>query len=476
MLRVQNTLSKQLEDFKPLKDREVRMYVCGPTVYGPGHIGHARTYTAFDVIRRYLEYSGYKVRYVVNLTDVHDDMIKRANEQGITIFELAEKNIKLFFKDMDALGIKPANENPRVTEHIKEIIDTIQALEKNGFAYETEDGVYYSVTRFKGYGRLSGIKLDKRVTGTRVETDKYEKENVTDFALWKKAKPGEPSWESPWGQGRPGWHIECSVMARKHLGEQLDIHGGAIDLIFPHHENEIAQSEAAFGKAPFVKYWLHTGFLNVKGEKMSKSLGNYITIPELLARYDPKVFRFFIANVHYRSRIDFSEDAMAQAKAGLEKFNRLIEALQEVKGGKDHPAALHLVNETRTAFTEHMDADFNTPNAFATLFNFVSEANKLLAEAAAEAAAEATAETALSEKDAKALLDFLREINQVFNCFSFERAKAELPAEAKKLLDEREAARKAKDFKKSDEFRAKLRALGIELDDTRDGVKWRKVA
>src|SRR3989338_3977510 len=242
MLQVQNTLSRKLEEFRPLKGlREVKMYVCGPTVYGPGHIGHARTYTAFDLLRRYLEYSGYKVKFVVNITDVHDDMIKRANEQGITIFELAEKNIELFFRDMEALGIKPADANPSVTEHIQEIIDTIRVLQKNGFAYETEDGVYYAVGKFKDYGKLSGIKLDQRVTGTRVETDKYEKESVTDFALWKKAKPGEPSWDSPWGKGRPGWHIECTAMASKHLGEQVDIHGGAVDLVFPHHENEIAQ-------------------------------------------------------------------------------------------------------------------------------------------------------------------------------------------------------------------------------------------
>ncbi len=408
MLKVQNTLSRKLEEFKPLHGKEVRMYVCGPTVYGPGHIGHARTYTAFDLLRRYLEYSGYKVKFVVNITDVHDDMIKRANEQGVTIFELAEKNIQLFFKDMDALGIKPADANPRVTAHMKEIVDTIQALQKKGFAYETEDGVYFEVGKFKDYGKLSGIKLDQSVTGTRVETDKYEKEHVTDFALWKKAKPGEPSWDSPWGKGRPGWHIECTAMARKHLGEQLDIHGGAIDLIFPHHENEIAQSEAS-GKAPFVKYWLHTGFLNVKGEKMSKSLGNFITIPELLAQYDPKVFRFFIAGVHYRSRIDFSEEGMAQAKAGLEKFNRLIEALQEVKGGRrDNPAAGKLVEATRKAFREHMDADFNTPNAMAALFNFAGEANKLVA-----------AKDALSEKDAGQLLDFLRELDAFFNFFLF---------------------------------------------------------
>src|SRR3989344_7446976 len=338
MLSVYNTRTRKVEEFTPLKKGEIGMYVCGPTVYGPGHIGHARTYTAFDIIRRYLDFRGFRVKYVVNITDVHDDMIKAANEKGITIFELAGKNIALFMKDLEALGIKKPDVMPRVTEHIKEIIEMVETLKKKGFAYETDDGVYFAISKFKDYGKLGNVKPKKSVSGTRVETDKYEKENPMDFALWKKAKEGEPSWESPFGAGRPGWHIECSAMSSKYLGKQFDVHGGAVDLVFPHHENEIAQSEACFGKSPFVKYWLHAGFLNVAGEKMSKSLGNFITIPELLEKYDAKAFRYFIASLHYRSRVDFNDEAIAQAGKNLEKWDNLIQellSLAEGKGGNE---------------------------------------------------------------------------------------------------------------------------------------------
>src|SRR3989344_6508723 len=262
MLKLYNTLARKEEEFKPIEKGKIKMYVCGPTVYGPGHIGHARTYIAFDIIRRYLEYRGYKVKYVVNITDVHDDMITKAREQGITIFQLADKNIALFLKDIDELGIARPDVMPRVTAHIKEIIEMVKALQEKGFAYETDDGVYFSIRKFKDYGKLGKIRVKKGVTGTRVETDKYEKDNPMDFALWKKAKEGEPSWPSPWGEGRQGRHIECSAMSTKYLGARFDIHGGAVDLVFPHHENEIAQSEAALGKKPFVKYWMHAGFLN----------------------------------------------------------------------------------------------------------------------------------------------------------------------------------------------------------------------
>ena len=350
MLKVYNTLSRKVEEFRPIKGKEIGMYVCGPTVYGPGHIGHARTYTAFDIIRRYFEYRGYKVNYVVNITDVHDDIIKKANEQGTTIFKLADRNIGLFLKDLDALGIKRPDKMPRVTGHIKEIISMVETLEKKGFAYETDDGVYFSVSKFPSYGGLSRIKSKKSVTGTRVETDKYEKHAAMDFALWKKCKDGEPSWPSKWGQGRPGWHIECSAMSTKYLGEQFDVHGGAVDLVFPHHENEICQSEACYGNGPFVKYWLHAGFLNVKGEKMSKSLGNFITIPELLEKYDPKAFRYFIASLHYRSRIDFTEKAMESAAKGLEKWNNFIQGLVAVKGWQANPEIGMAIGRARSGF------------------------------------------------------------------------------------------------------------------------------
>ncbi|MDO8628111.1 MAG: cysteine--tRNA ligase, partial [Candidatus Diapherotrites archaeon] len=357
-IKIHNSLSKKKEEFKPLEKGKIKMYVCGPTVYGPGHIGHAKTYTAFDIIRRYLEFSEFKVKYVVNITDVHDDMIAKAQEQGITIFELAEKNIKLFFKDMTTLGIKDSDINPRVTETIPEIIKMTKTLQEKGFAYETDDGVYFAVEKFPKYGELAGIKLDKSVTGTRVETDKYDKENPQDFALWKKQKPNEPFWESPWGKGRPGWHIECSAMNFKHLGEQIDIHGGAVDLIFPHHQNEIAQSEATSGKQ-FVKYWMHAGFLNVEGQKMSKSLGNFITIPELLAKYDPKVFRFFVAGIHYRSPIDFTDNSMQIAKNTLEKLNDFLRRIQEVQSTKENPEVEKIISTAQEKFRKEMDDDFN---------------------------------------------------------------------------------------------------------------------
>ncbi len=458
-----NSLSKKKEEFKPLEENEVKMYVCGPTVYGPGHIGHAKTYTAFDIIRRYLEYSGFKVKFVVNLTDVHDDMISKANEQGITIFELAEKNIKLFFKDMDELGIKKADINPRVTETIPEIIELVKTLQEKGFAYETEDGVYFNVQKFKDYGKLAGIKIEKTLTGTRVKTDKYDKENVQDFALWKKQKLGEPFWESPWGRGRPGWHIECSAMSKKHLGEQIDIHGGAVDLIFPHHQNEIAQSEAASGKKPFVKYWLHSGFLNVEGEKMSKSLGNYIEIPKLLEKYDPKVFRFFVAGIHYRSPIDFTDSAMQIAKKTLEKLNDFIRRMHEIQNEKNNSKIIELITETRKKFIKEMNEDFNTPNAWATIFDFVSTINKF------------EAENNLSKKDAEQVMDFMKELDTIFKVFNFEQ-KNELDKEVEELIQKREEFRKQKKFSEADEIRAQLTAKGIQLLDTPEGVKWKKIS
>ncbi len=462
MIEIYNTLSRKREPFKPIKGKNVGIYVCGPTVYGPGHIGHARTYIAFDMVRRYLEYRGYRVKYVVNITDIHDDMIKRANELGITIFELADKNIKLFFKDMDALGIKKASVYPRVTKHIKDIIKTVQLLEKKGYAYETADGVYYDISKFKDYGKLSRLKIKEAKTGTRVETDKYDKAKITDFALWKKAKPNEPSWDSPWGKGRPGWHIECSVMSARYLGKQFDIHGGAVDLIFPHHENEIAQSEAAFGKKPFVKYWMHSGFLNVEGEKMSKSLANYIEIPKLLNDYDAKAFRFFIAGLHYKSKINFTPLSMIEAKNSLMKFNNLIQNLLDIKKGKENREVRKLIDKTGKGFTGAMDSDFNTPKAWAILFEFEKAVNKMLSK------------NNIGKKDAEQIIDFLKEINSVFAVFSFEKRKEKIPQEIKKLIEEREKYRKEERWAKADEIRKKIKEKGYWLDDTPEGAKVRK--
>ncbi len=461
MLKVHNTLSRSKEEFKPRREKKVGMYVCGPTVQGPPHIGHARTYVAFDFIRRYLEWKGFEVKYVMNITDVHDDIISKSNELGIEWKELAEKNSKLFFKELDGLHVKKADAYPTVSGHINEIIELVKKLEEKGIAYETDDGVYYDISKFSDYGKLSGVKMDKSKTGTRVDTDKYDKESVQDFVLWKKAKPGEPSWDSPWGKGRPGWHIECSAMSGKHLGEQIDVHGGAVDLVFPHHENEIAQSEGASGKKPFVKYWLHSGFLNVEGEKMSKSLGNYIEVPELLDKYNPKVFRFFVAGLHYRSRIDFSEKAMDEAKVGLERFNRLIEALQEADG-KDEGKLQALVKKAKTAFEKAMDNDFDLPSAWAELYDFARDANKLLGEGKVGA------------KDAEQTLNFMKQIDEIFEVFSFEKEDLEISEDDKKLVEERDKARAEKNWAKADEIRDNLKEKGIELFDTPQGTKWKK--
>ena len=463
MLKVYNTRTRKTETFRPISGKGVGMYVCGPTVYGPGHIGHARTYTAFDIIRRYLQYSGYSVKYVVNITDVHDDMIKEANKQGITIFQLADKNISLFMKDLDELGIKKPDVMPRVTAHIKEIIEMVKELQQKGFAYETDDGVYFAIRKFKDYGKLAKVKVKKSVTGTRVETDKYEKDNPMDFALWKKSKEGEPSWPSPWGNGRPGWHIECSAMSTKYLGKKFDIHGGAVDLVFPHHENEIAQSEAALGAKPFVKYWLHAGFLNVHGEKMSKSLGNFITIPELLSKFDPKAFRYFIASLHYRSRVDFNDDAIARAAKNLEKWNNTIAQLLEVRGGVNNSVVAKSIVAARKGFTKWMDSDFNLPNAWAELYNFQSKINS------------STASGKISETDARAAVDFLKELNSIFGFFEFEKAQDSVPADILDLIAQREKFRKEKNFAESDRIRNELRAKGIEVLDTAQGAKWKKI-
>ncbi len=461
MLRVFNTMSKSLEAFVPIEKGKVRMYVCGPTVYGPVHIGHARTYIAFDIIRRYLEYRSFKVTYVVNITDIHDDIIKQAQKEKITIFELAQRNIPAFMKDLEELKVKKPDIMPRVTEHIEDIIKMIKVLQEKGFAYETEDGVYFKVSKFMDYGKLSGIKAEGKITGTRVETDKYEKEEPSDFALWKKAKKGETYWQSPWGKGRPGWHIECSAMSTKHLGEQIDIHGGAVDLVFPHHENEICQSEACYGKKPFVKYWLHAGFLTVKGEKMSKSLGNFITIPELLKKVNALSFRFFIASLHYRSRVDYNEEAISQAEKNLKKWNEFIQSLLDCEKENENQEVKKLVEKAREEFIKNMDEDFNLPNAWASLYDFQSKINSLLYSGK------------MSKKNAKEVLGFLEELNAIFEFFSFEKKETKLPKEIMEMIEKRETLRKQKNFEEADKIRKSLMEKGITLIDTKGGVKWK---
>ncbi|MBZ9569623.1 cysteine--tRNA ligase [Patescibacteria group bacterium] len=460
MLKLYNTLSRKKEVFRPRKPPQVGMYICGPTVYGPSHLGHARTYVAFDVIRKYLELKRYKVRYILNITDIHDDIIKASKKLKINIRDLARKYTKQFFQDIKALGIKKASLYPQVSKHIKEIIKMLKTLEGKGFAYERKGSVYFDISKFPDYGKLSRIKLKKEISGTRIATDKYEKEEAMDFALWKKTRPEEPTWPSPWGKGRPGWHIECSVMSQKYLGKQIDIHGGAKDLIFPHHENEIAQSEAATGKKPFVKYWLHGGLLTVNKQKMSKSLGNYIEIPQMLKEYSPRLIRFFIISSHYRSPLDFNKRAIKQDERSLRRLDEFVDKLKSLKSKKDKKIYKKLTLITKKEFERHMDNDFNTPRALASIFKLINRGNLLLSQ------------NKLAFQDVKDILKFLRKIDKVFNFIFWEKPKKEkAPKKILKLVEEREKYRQEKEWKKADEIRREIKKMGWQIEDTKEGPK-----
>ncbi|WP_297518173.1 cysteine--tRNA ligase, partial [Thermococcus sp.] len=463
-IRIYNTQTRQKEEFRSLREGEVRMYVCGPTVYDYTHIGHARTYIAFDVVRRYFEHKGYTVMMVMNFTDIDDKIIRRANETGENPRELAEKFLRYFLEDMGALKVKPADIYPRVTEHIGDIIDFIGRLEEKGYAYEGSDGVYFEVRKFKDYGKLSGIKVEDLVKGARVEPGEG-KRNPEDFALWKKAKPGEPKWGSPWGEGRPGWHIECSTMSTKYLGESFDIHGGGNDLIFPHHENEIAQTEACTGHE-WVRYWMHTGFLMVNGEKMSKSLGNFITIREALERYDPEVIRLFVLQRHYRSPLDYTEEGMEHAKNNLERLYNTLENIRvamekaeiSFKWGSEEFEAYDAIRNARENFYEAMDDDFNTAEALKAVFEASNAVNRYL-----------TRVETPKESILRKAWEFFKAVSEVFGIFEdyFREQKAGEEEELIKLLIEvRAQLRKERNFALADRIRAELRELGIQLEDT----------
>ncbi|AMM53850.1 cysteine--tRNA ligase [Pyrococcus kukulkanii] len=473
VLRVYNTLTKQKEEFRPLREGEVRMYVCGPTVYDYPHLGHARTYIAFDVIRRYLEHKGYTVLMVMNFTDIDDKIIRRANETGEDPKELAEKFIRIFLEDMQALKVKPADIYPRVTEHIEDIIKFIEKLKEKGYAYEGSDGVYFEVQKFRNYGKLSGVKVEELRKGARVEPGEGKK-NPEDFALWKKAKPGEPKWESPWGEGRPGWHIECSVMSSKYLGESFDIHGGGNDLIFPHHENEIAQSEACFGHE-WVHYWLHTGFVMVKGEKMSKSLGNFVTVRELLQRYSPEVIRFFVLQKHYRSPLDYTEEGLQHAKNNLERLYNTIENIRvameraeiSYTWGEKEFKAYEAIREGRRKFYEAMDDDFNTAEALKAVFEVANAINKYLTET------ERPKESILRKA-----LEFFKIVSEVFGIFEDyfrEEKKGEEEELIRLLVEVRAQLRKEKRYDLADKIREELRKLGILLEDKGGETIWKRI-
>lgn len=467
-LRVFNTLTKRVEEFVPIFKGKVRMYVCGPTVYDYIHIGNARSFVAFDIIRRYLEYKGYDVTYVSNLTDVDDKTIRRAQEMRISLQQLGEKFSDAYFEDIAKLGIKKPDINPRATQHIEEIINLIQTMIDKGNAYVVDGDVYYDVSGFEDYGKLSGAKTQALKAGARIEIDP-RKRNPADFALWKKQKPGESAWESPWGKGRPGWHIECSAMSMKYLGETFDVHTGGKDLIFPHHENEIAQSEAATGK-PFAKYWLHNEWLTVNGEKMSKSLGNFITARDAIEKYGSQVVRFFLASTHYRSPIDFNDANLKQAKRRLKRLLDAIEklnALEETEeGDADSEVLLQQAERVKERFVEAMDDDFNTALAISALFDLVKEINRYV-----------EIHTEIETETKGKVNGIMKELVEGVLGITIERREPESAKHVEDLMNLaigiRQQMRERKDWKTSDEIRKKLHEIGFIIEDVPEGTKWK---
>ena len=471
VIRVTNSLTAKIEELKPFEGKKIRMYVCGITVQGYAHIGHARTYVAFDVIKRYLKFRGYDVTHVQNVTDIDDKIIAKANENGLDPIKMAADLTAQSERDLDALGIQRADLYPRVTQHIPDIIQLIARLIKKDYAYQIDGDVYFAVDKFADYGHLSHQSPSEVMAGARIEVDE-RKRNPADFALWKSAKQGEPWFESPWGRGRPGWHIECSAMSMKYLGERYEIHGGGKDLAFPHHENEIAQSEAATGKKPFVKYWLHTGLLNLRGEKMSKSLGNFITVKDLLKEWDPDVFRMAIVSAHYTNPIEFDTEVLQQAEKNLARIRKGIEELDGRIGKPETKEAGHArdtgyvsqILEIERRFVEAMDNDFNTPQALVAFQDLVKLGSKAVSSGA-------------TGKTLTAIMDTLEKLGDVFGFIRIGGIPAakeeELSEEASRLIKEREEARKNKDWKKADEIRNQLSKIGILIEDTSAGVKWK---
>lgn len=461
-MKVFNTLTRKKEKFIPIEKGVVRMYSCGPTVYNYFHIGNARPFIIFDTLRRYLEYCGNTVYFVQNFTDIDDKMINKANELGITVKELADRYIAEYFKDADNLGIKRATVHPRATENIDAIIGIIRELEEKGYAYNVDGDVYFATKKFKEYGKLSHQPLEDLESGARININE-DKNDPMDFALWKKQKPGEPAWESPWGPGRPGWHIECSAMANKYLAKTIDIHSGGQDLIFPHHENEIAQSECAHG-VPFANYWMHNGYINIDNKKMSKSLGNFFTVREIAEEFDYEVIRFFMLSAHYRSPINFSKTLMESARSGLERIYNCISDMKFFAEKADSHALTDKEKEykekietLKAKYIAAMDDDLNTADAISAIFEIVSEANKAI-----------TAQSGFSKEVIGFTVDTIKELGGVLGLLQ-KSEDGEISAEVKALLDERQAARASRDWAKSDELRDKLREMGITVKDTPQG-------
>ena len=463
-MKIYNTMTRKKEEFVPLHEGKVGIYSCGPTVYNYFHIGNARPFIIFDTLRRHLEHMGYEVTFVQNFTDVDDKMIRRANEEGVTVAELGDRFIEEYFRDADALGVKRATVHPRATKHIGEIIGMIKKLEAKGLAYEVDGDVYYDTHAFPGYGKLSGQNLEDREMGARIEVDE-DKKHPMDFALWKKQKPGEPAWKSPWGMGRPGWHIECSAMSCKYLGQTFDIHCGGVDLIFPHHENEIAQSEGANGQ-PFARYWMHNGHINVDNHKMSKSAGNFFTVRDIVKEFDPEAVRLFMLSAHYRSPINFSRDLIEQAQNALARLytardNALFlrESAPDCPMTAEEEAFAARADQALSAFNAAMDDDLNTADALGVIFEYVRDMNASLNEHSSRAAV---------EKGVNAL-------NEMAGVLGLLRREADLvPEDVKALVEERQAAKKARDFAQADALRAQIEQMGYVVEDTPKGPKVRK--
>jgi cysteinyl-tRNA synthetase len=462
-IQIYNTLTRKKEDFVPLEEGKVKMYVCGPTVYNYIHIGNARPAIVFDTVRRYFEYRGYDVQYISNFTDVDDKLIRAANEIGEDVPTIANRFIDAYFEDVTALGCKKADVHPRVTESMDIIIDFIQTLVEKGYAYESEGDVYFHTRKFEGYGKLSHQSIDELRVGARIAVGE-KKQDSLDFALWKAAKEGEIYWESPWGKGRPGWHIECSAMAKKYLGDTIDIHAGGQDLAFPHHENEIAQSEALTEK-PFARYWMHNGYININNEKMSKSLGNFVLVHDIIKIHDPQVLRFFMLSVHYRHPINYNDELLENTKAGFERIKTSYENLKHRKEAStnlndDTEKWLADIQANRDAFIEAMDDDFNTANGISVLFELSSLANRYLLG---------------KNTNSNVINQFMSQFEELFQVLGLQLKNEEiLDEEIEELIQQRIQARKERNFTLSDQIRDQLKEMNIILEDTPQGTRWKR--
>jgi len=459
MLKIRNTLTGKKEILKPRKGKKINLFVCGPTVYDLSHIGHARTYVIFDVIAKYLKQSGYNITYLQNITDIDDKIIERASKTKADPKQLAEKFEKEYLKDAKDLKITSVSKYARATDYIKEIISQVKRLIEKGYAYQLEDGIYYDISKFKNYGKLSKRTTKQAEDGVSRIDESKSKKNKGDFCLWKKSKPGEPKWPSPWFAGRPGWHIEDTAITEKHFGPQYDIHGGAQDLIFPHHEAEIAQMEAISNKRPLVKYWLHTGFLRVNGQKMAKSLGNFVTIRDFLKENDPRVLRLLVIKSHYRSPLDYNEKLLNQTKRELARIDEFTNKLKNIKTkGSSQKTSKTLEKQFQSA----MEDDFNTPKAIALIFKLISQGNALINK------------NKLTISEAKEITEFLEKTDRIFN-FIFSGKKEKIPPYLSRLAEERERKRKENNWQEADDIRKKIQQLGYQVEDTKEGPKLKKL-